>query len=91
MKFSWDSGKNEQNIKKHGISFEKATALWEDIYLEVEDLAYSQEGETRSATLGRINNKVYLAIWCRRKELIRLISVRRARKNEEKIFLEKIR
>ncbi|HCU24099.1 MAG TPA: hypothetical protein DF383_03700, partial [Deltaproteobacteria bacterium] len=42
-------------------------------------------------TIGWINAKLYLAVWTRRGDKIRLISVRRARKNEEKIFTEKIR
>ena len=44
------------------------------------------ESEFRSATIGGINDKIYVAIWTRRKGKLRLITVRRARKNEEKIY-----
>lgn len=90
MKFIWDPKKSQENKQKHGVSFEEAMRIWEKERLEVKNLAYVKEGESRNATLGFIDDKVFLAIWCYRKESIRLISVRRARKNEEKVFYKKI-
>lgn len=90
MEFEWDEAKNKENQKKHGVAFPVAVSLWNETHVEIENLAYSEEGETRSAMMGWIANKVYVAIWTRRDGKIRLISVRRARKNEEKIFFEKI-
>jgi uncharacterized DUF497 family protein len=29
MEFEWDENKNRENIKKHGISFEEATTIFE--------------------------------------------------------------
>lgn len=88
--FEWDKIKNVENQRKHGISFETATALWGGVHLEAENIAYSEDGEKRNATMGLIGDEIYVAIWTMRGENIRLISVRRARKNEEKIFFEKI-
>ena len=53
-------------------------------------LAKSYEEESRSGTLGVLRGRVYLAIWTERNDGIRLISVRRARENEEKITKTKI-
>ncbi len=90
MEFEWDTAKDQANRIKHGLSFEKAAAIWDSVHLEVEDIARSEDGESRSATIGWIEGKLYLAVWTKRKEKIRLISVRRARANEERIFREKI-
>jgi hypothetical protein len=90
MTFEWDPEKNKANRIKHGISFERAIAIWESVHLEVEDIARSEEGEKRGATMGWVEGKLYLAIWTRRADKIRLISVRRARQNEERVFTEKI-
>lgn len=90
MHFEWDPEKNKANRIKHGISFERAIAIWESVHLEVEDIARSEEGEARSATIGWIDGKLYVAVWTQREDKIRLISVRRARRNEERIFAEKI-
>ncbi len=40
--------------------------------------------------MGWIGKRIYVAIWTQRGDTIRLISVRRARKNEEKVYFEKI-
>ena len=88
--FEWDEAKNAQNIKKHGISFEEAQNLWKDFYIDLNNLAHVKNSEFRSATLGQYKGKVYLAVWTARKEKIRLISVRRARKYEEKAYQQKI-
>lgn len=89
MEFEWDPIKNKINCDKHGINFDEAQQIWQNIHLDIDHLAHS-ETETRSATLGFINGKIYLAIWTMRKNRIRIISVRRARKYEEKIFKQKI-
>ncbi len=90
MKFEWDPAKEAENRKKHGVSFDEAIALWGNTHLEIEEIAHSEDGERRNATIGWVGDRIYVAIWTKRGEKIRLISVRRARKNEEKIFIEKI-
>ena len=89
MQFEWDPDKNTVNQKKYGVSFEEALQIWQEPYVEIDNIAYTTT-ETRSATLGKIAGKLYVAIWTKRRRKIRLISVRRARKNEEKIYQEKV-
>ncbi len=88
MDYEWDPAKSLLNEKKHGISFEAALILWQSDTIEVEEIAYAKL-ESRSATLGIIGKKVYVVIWTRRKDKIRLITVRRARHHEEKLYQEK--
>lgn len=91
MEFEWDPIKNTENRIKHGVSFEAAVDIWDGTYVDVERIAYAVDGEWRSATIGWIGAKLYVAIWTGRGGKIRLISVRRARQNEEKVFGEKVR
>ena len=84
--FEWDSEKSRLNFEKHNIAFDKATAIWQSIYLEVAAIAQEKKGETRSATIGLIDGKFYTAIWTWRSNKMRLICVRRSRDGEKKAF-----
>ena len=80
MKFEYDPNKSEKNKAKHGIDFEEAQALWNDEDLLVFPLLY--EAEPRKACIGRLFGKHWTAIITCRGESVRLISVRRSRKDE---------
>lgn len=90
MEFEWDPAKSVENKRKHGISFAEAVAMWDGLRVDVEDLARSDDGEQRSATMGWVGQKLYVVIWTRRGAKMRLISARRARKDEDTVFFEKI-
>ena len=80
MNFEFDPRKSEANKLKHGIDFEEAQRLWDDDNRVV--LASRYPGEPRFLTIGLINGKPWTAIWTARGESLRIISVRRARKEE---------
>lgn len=84
MKFEYDPNKSATNKIKHGIDFETAQALWNDPY-RVEIQAYSTN-EPRIMAIGKIQNKHWSAIITYRSQTIRIISVRRSRKNEVKLY-----
>ena len=42
MKFEWDEDKNELNLKKHGIDFETAMLVFNDLHrIEIYDMEHS--------------------------------------------------
>jgi uncharacterized DUF497 family protein len=84
MRFEYDRGKSAENKRKHGIDFEEAQALWADPSL-VEIPARTSD-EPRWLLLGRIVDKHWSAVVTRRDENIRLISVRRSRAEEVRIY-----
>ena len=84
MEFEFDSNKNKKNKEKHGIDFIEAQKLWEDPY-RIEIPAKNLD-EPRYLLIGKINDKHWAAIFTYRKNRIRIISVRRARKNEKEIY-----
>ena len=84
MDFEHDPEKSRRNREKHGIDFEQAQALWDDP-LAIEIPARTQD-EPRFLVIGRIEGKHWSAVVTYRDGRIRLISVRRARKNEVALY-----
>ena len=86
MDFEFDSKKSRSNKDKHGIDFEEAKALWEDPHLlEIE--ARSSE-EPRFLLIGKIRGKHWSAVVTYREGKVRIISVRRSRKEEVELYEE---
>lgn len=85
--FEYDPEKSAANLAKHGIDFEQAQALWLDDARLVLEARTSDE--RRWLTLGLIGDRVWAAaIHTLRGEAIRIISVRRARKEEVELYVE---
>ncbi len=85
----WDPEKAEKNLKKHEVSFEEASTIFEDPqFISFLDEAHSAD-EERQITIGLSNKgRLLMAAHTERKKLIRLISARKATKNEEKFYNE---
>ncbi len=78
--FEYDPDKSDANRIKHGIDFDQAQAIWSD----EARLAYASNanGEPRWIVVGLIGDRVWAAVHTIRGDRIRIISVRRARKEE---------
>ena len=85
MTFEFDPIKSTSNKAKHGIDFVEAQALWQDNGLV--EAPVPSEVEPRYLAIGRLDGKVWTAVFTLRGETVRIISVRRARK-EEVVFYE---
>ena len=81
MRFEFDPAKSAANKVKHGIDFVDAQALWTDPdRLEVPARPMN---EPRVMIIGRIAQACWsAAVTYRHEDTIRIISVRRARKDE---------
>ena len=84
MEFEFDPSKSAINKAKHGIDFDEAQALWEDSRLL--DIPARLDGEPRMFTIGMIAGKHWVAVWTQRGAGMRIISVRRARKEEVSLY-----
>ncbi len=87
MEFEFDPNKSASNKIKHGIDFVEAQSLWKDenaIEFDIKNI----QGEERVLVVGRINSKLWTAIVNYRERRTRIISVRRARKSEEKFYAQ---
>jgi len=87
IQFEWDGKKSSSNKTKHGIAFDTAKDLWNDSNrVEIET---SYPIEERTILIGKVKNKLWTAIFTQREDTIRIISVRRARKRETKLYDQK--
>lgn len=89
IKFEWDENKNKINMAKHGIALEEAaTVFYDDDAIMFDDPEHSME-EDRFLILG-ITRHMNLCIvsHCYRDgdSIIRIISARKATKNEAKTY-----
>ena len=82
MKFEFDPVKSASNKEKHGLDFVAAQALWSDDGLKEVLSKADMAGEQRFLAIGRVQGKHWTAICTSRDEAVRIISVRRARKEE---------
>ena len=85
MKFDWDPIKNKKNIKKHGVDFEEAKAVFQDeMALEIYDEENSDD-EDRFIIIGLSSKSRELTVChCYRNggDVTRIFSARRATKTE---------
>ena len=89
MRYEWDLKKETINIKKHGVSFEEARSVFYDEFAVQFFDEESSEAEDRFLMLG-LSDKVRLLIVCHcereQGNTIRIISARKATKNEGKYY-----
>ena len=86
--FEYDPVKSFANAEKHGIDFEEAKSLWADddaLRIRAHDGA---DGEQRWLVIGRIGDLLWAAAVTYRANATRIISVRRARKDEEQLYVD---
>ena len=82
--FEFDKRKSQSNLEKHGIDFIEAQKLWDDPYIL--EIAAKTSDEARYLMIGKIDDKHWSAIVTYRNQNIRMISVRRARKEEVTLY-----
>ncbi|MBD2189006.1 BrnT family toxin [Pseudanabaena mucicola] len=86
MDFEWDDFKNERCFRDRGFDFAYAVRAFFDrdriIHL---DRRYSY-GENRYQLMGMIDNRLFVVIYTYRKDVIRIISARKANSREVKLY-----
>ncbi len=84
LQFEWDRKKAQSNKKKHGITFEGASTIFGDpLSITILDPAHSIS-EDRFITIGTsINNKLIVVVHTDRDDIIRIISARKATRDEK--------
>jgi hypothetical protein len=84
MEFEFDSRKSRSNAQKHGIDFVEAQRLWNDPDLIA--VPARTTDEPRILIVGKIQNRHWSAIVTYRGDRIRIISVRRSRREEVELY-----
>ncbi|MFZ5995647.1 MAG: BrnT family toxin [Thermodesulfobacteriota bacterium] len=84
MEFEFDPKKSESNKQRHGIDFYEAQKLWD--HPDLIEIPLKTSDEPRFLVIGRISEKHWSGIITHRGDKIRIISVRRSRKEEVDIY-----
>ncbi|MBF0298817.1 MAG: BrnT family toxin [Oligoflexia bacterium] len=94
MNFEWDDLKDQLNFKKHGVHFaEAATALYDPNAIQIKDFD-SDKKEERFVVIGySVKSKILVVVYTIREyvgrtESYRIISARKANKQEQKQYEE---
>jgi uncharacterized protein len=81
--FEWDEEKNDANLVKHGIDFEDASEVFHGpVILR----GSNRNSEERWIAIGKSHDRILSVIFTRRNDLIRIISARHPRPNEERAY-----
>ena len=92
LEFEWDRKKETANIKKHGVSFKEAqSAFYDEGAIQFYDPDHSDE-EDRFILLGlSLKPQVLVVCHCFRESetVVRIISARKADKDEEQAYWER--
>lgn len=85
MLFEWDEEKANLNWRKHKIDFNDAAKVFADEN-RVEWLdEYHSDDEARYITVGKVN-EILFVVYTEREDVTRLISARRANKQERRKY-----
>ncbi len=84
MNFEFDPVKSDSNKEKHGIDFYEAQDLWNDP--DLIEIPVKTSDEPRFLVIGNIMGKHWSGVITYRSQKIRIISVRRSRKEEVEIY-----
>lgn len=87
MKFEWDENKEKKNIIKHNVSFTEATEVFYDYFASIFDDREHSNDEKREILIGHTKNyKLLVVVFTERNNAIRIISARKATKQEQKQY-----
>ncbi len=89
MNFEWDETKRLSNIQSHKIDFVGLEKLFDGLTVTILDNRFDY-GEERFVTFGILNGVVLAIVHTETENVIRIISARKATKDEEIGYYENI-
>jgi uncharacterized DUF497 family protein len=88
LNFEWDENKRLLNLKKHGIDFPDAIQIFFDTN-RLEAISERQNyEEIRWKVIGKVEENILFVVYTKRDSKYRIISARKAHKNERKIYYD---
>ena len=84
MEFEFDPIKSNNNKEKHGVDFYEAQTLWNDP--DLIEIPVKTSDEPRFLVICNVSGKYWSGVITYRPEKIRIISVRRSRKEEAELY-----
>lgn len=89
MKFEWDETKRQTNLRKHRLDLADAQTVFLGVTLTINDGRFDYD-EDRFITVGLLNETVVVIAHTERADVIRIISMRKATRNEQRHYFRNI-
>ncbi len=89
MQFTWDESKRKSNLTKHGLDFKDAARIFAGPLVLFED-DRADYGEQRMIAMGLLDALVVVIVHVESDNTIRIISIRKADKNETNIYYQNL-
>ena len=89
MQFIWDESKRKSNLTKHGLDFNDAARIFAGPLVLFED-DRADYGEQRMIAMGLLDTLVVVIVHVESDNTIRIISIRKADKNETNIYYQNL-
>ena len=89
MRLTWQEAKRKSNLKIHGLDFRDASKVFQGLTYTFEDDRFDY-GEQRFVTLGLLSGTPVSIVHTETKDCIRVISLRKATKNEQILYFKNI-
>ena len=87
MRYTWNEAKRKTNLKKHGLDFADAEKVFNGQLVLIEDKRQNY-GEQRMIGIGLLDFLVVLVVHVESDEEIRIISMRKADRDETDLYYE---
>jgi uncharacterized DUF497 family protein len=85
MNFTWDESKRQSNLKKHGLDFANARAVFAGHTFTRPDTRFAYD-ERRFSTVGLLGVEVVVIAHTETEDTIRVISMRKAERHERENY-----
>ena len=89
MEFEWDRKKAKYNLRKHGVSFEEASTVFDDLLAAVYEDPQHSVHEKRFLMIGSsVRRRLLIVAFADRNQRVRIISARMPTQPEKKFYEE---
>ena len=89
MRYEWDEAKRQANLRKHGIDFAEIERVFAGPTFTIGDDRFEYD-ELRFLTFGLLRDQAIVVAHTETDEVIRLISARKANKDEEAQYFKEV-
>jgi len=89
MKVTYDRDKRLRTLKERGLDFEDAPQVLSGFHFTQPDLR-TDYGEDREITVGILNDTVVVMVWTERDDSHRIISMRKADRDERERYFKEV-
>jgi uncharacterized protein len=89
VSYEWDEQKRHANVRKHGIDFVDVPIIFDSDVVIIPDERFDYS-ETRFIAIGILRSQIVVVAFTERGDNIRIISARKATKNEQTFYFQQI-